>query len=276
MVMCVVVLPLVALFGTSLPDTIKQVLQRQFGVNVASFSLSSWTAWPSGAAPSGPIPLDPTAKEPLPAVPPSGGTELLSPSGLSQPASLQASIAPAALAPAAAAPTTMTLSTLPAAVTAPATAMPVAPGMAVAIAPATALAALSPARPLAVASAWPDHSSASQAAAGVVPAGFQAQIDANRAGRAPAGNTAILPAGGAGLNGGDRFTLMQSRLKELGATYTLLESWGSKGDLYRFYCKLAIGGNVNYTRYFEATDPDSFSAMAKVLQQVEAWRAGRF
>ena len=73
----------------------------------------------------------------------------------------------------------------------------------------------------------------------------------------------------------DRFSVIQDRLRQLGATYYLLESWGSQRQLYRFYCKMAIGGNPNYTRYFEATDSEPLRAMAQVLGQVESWRKGR-
>jgi hypothetical protein len=73
----------------------------------------------------------------------------------------------------------------------------------------------------------------------------------------------------------DQFSLIQDRLRKLGATYYLLESWGSQQDLYRFYCKMAIGGNPNYTCHFEATHSEPLRAMALVLQQVEAWRASR-
>ena len=72
----------------------------------------------------------------------------------------------------------------------------------------------------------------------------------------------------------DQFTYIQERLRELGATYYLLESWGSREQLYRFYCKVAVGGNPNYTHYFEATDSDPLQAMGQVLRQVEGWRAG--
>jgi hypothetical protein len=75
--------------------------------------------------------------------------------------------------------------------------------------------------------------------------------------------------------GGDPLSQIQNRLRELGATYSLLETWGGQGQLYRFYCKMAIGGNANYTRYFEATDGDPIRAMGNVLQQVEAWRQSR-
>lgn len=69
---------------------------------------------------------------------------------------------------------------------------------------------------------------------------------------------------------GDRFTQYQRRLQELGAIYYLLETWGERGQLFRFYCKVGVGGNPNYTRYFDATDPEPLGAMAKVVQQVEA------
>ncbi len=72
----------------------------------------------------------------------------------------------------------------------------------------------------------------------------------------------------------DWFTATQQRLRDLGATYYLLETWGRHGELYRFHCKMAIAGNADYTRYFEATDTDASRAMQQVLRQVEAWRAG--
>jgi subtilase family serine protease len=70
----------------------------------------------------------------------------------------------------------------------------------------------------------------------------------------------------------DRFAYIQDQLRRLGATYYLLESWGDEQPLYRFYCKMAIGGNAGYTRYFEATDANPLQAMAQVLREVETWR----
>lgn len=70
----------------------------------------------------------------------------------------------------------------------------------------------------------------------------------------------------------DRFSQIQQRFRELGAVYSLLETWGDQGQLYRFYCRMAIGGNPDYTRYFEATDREPLAAMSGVLQQVENWR----
>ncbi len=68
---------------------------------------------------------------------------------------------------------------------------------------------------------------------------------------------------------------MERKLREYGATYYLLETWGNEGQLYRFHCRMAINNNPNYTRQFEATDRDALRAMSQVLERVEAWRAGR-
>lgn len=73
----------------------------------------------------------------------------------------------------------------------------------------------------------------------------------------------------------DAFTSMQRLLRQYGATYYLLETWGNEGQLYRFHCRMAVAGNSKYPRRFEATDRDALSAMRSVLGQVEAWRSGR-
>jgi hypothetical protein len=74
-----------------------------------------------------------------------------------------------------------------------------------------------------------------------------------------------------------QFRHVEQRLRELGATYYLLESWGSSGDRYRFYCEVALAGNTDsgHNRVFQAMDPDPLRAMKSVLDQVELWRAGR-
>jgi hypothetical protein len=73
-----------------------------------------------------------------------------------------------------------------------------------------------------------------------------------------------------------QFRRMEQRLRELGATYYLLETWGSSGDRYRFFCKMALAGNADYNRnrIFQATAADPLRAMQDVLGQVEQWRAG--
>ena len=44
--------------------------------------------------------------------------------------------------------------------------------------------------------------------------------------------------------------------------------------MYHFCCKMAVGGNPDYTHYFEQVEFDPLQAMIQVLRQVEAWRAG--
>jgi hypothetical protein len=73
---------------------------------------------------------------------------------------------------------------------------------------------------------------------------------------------------------GAPFLQIQNRLKQLGATYFLLETWGNQQQLYRFYCTMAVGGNTNFVHHFEKTGPDPLQTMADVLREVEAWREG--
>jgi hypothetical protein len=70
------------------------------------------------------------------------------------------------------------------------------------------------------------------------------------------------------------FISMQDRLRQLGATYYLLETWGNQRQFFRFYCQMAVSGNASYTHYFEATNANPLQAMADVLRQVEDWRGG--
>jgi hypothetical protein len=93
------------------------------------------------------------------------------------------------------------------------------------------------------------------------------------------GQTASLLAdntSAAGLSdlGADPFHSIQDRLRQMGATYYLLESWGNDQQTYRFYCKMAVGGSAEFTRCFESTDADPLQAMLKVLRQVEKRRTG--
>ncbi len=117
-----------------------------------------------------------------------------------------------------------------------------------------------------------------------IPASYQTAADSSlvpvapseRTGRLPPIDHAITPAVQPPTAApSDRFVYIQNRLRHLGATYYLLESWGSQGELYRFYCKMAVGGTSTYNRYFEATDADALQAMAKVLAEVETWKSGR-
>ncbi len=74
-----------------------------------------------------------------------------------------------------------------------------------------------------------------------------------------------------------QFRRMEQRLRDLGATYYLLETWGTNGDRYRFFCKMSLAGNADYNRnrIFQATAADPMQAMQDVLAQVEQWRSGK-
>jgi hypothetical protein len=98
-------------------------------------------------------------------------------------------------------------------------------------------------------------------------------------GQTPPGNSSapagIVPPAAHLVPPTDRFSLMERKLKEAGATYYLLETWGNESEYYRFHCKMAIANNPAHTRPFEATDHDPLRAMQRVVEQVDAWRAGR-
>lgn len=129
-----------------------------------------------------------------------------------------------------------------------------------------------------------DPHAVNQSASYSVPAGLQAQ--AVPAGGLAAGAPAPLPTGPSGgapmpgavdrtacpLEPTDPFKDMERRLRQHGATYYLLETWGQSGELYRFHCRMAVASNASYTRHFEATDRDALKAMSDVLAQVESWR----
>ncbi len=72
-----------------------------------------------------------------------------------------------------------------------------------------------------------------------------------------------------------RLVTIQRRLRELGASYYLLEKWGTEGQLFRFHCRVAFGEGGSANRHFEAINPDARTTMQEVLTQVEAWRGAQ-
>jgi hypothetical protein len=278
-----IAVPAVALLGTSLPDTLRQLAERHLGI---SFNVAS--ASPAPTAPEAPL----FAAQGNPGVSPADGSangtvfappEVTIPTANAGPPANLAALGTAS-------PVPLAGNLVQPAVLPPSgpVAMPVTPAMG------------------GMSSARPDPA--------VVPAGYNASVNPLAAvpgvqmvagqplaqnpsaapGDAWAGRSmptdrgtqpvfAAPPPGGPTLgsgaaetgNQGESLPRIQQRLRELGSTYSLLESWGNQGQLYRFYCKMAIGGNANYTRYFEATDSDPVRVMNRVLQQVEAWRAGQ-
>ena len=66
----------------------------------------------------------------------------------------------------------------------------------------------------------------------------------------------------------DQFAIIQQRLRDWGTTYYRLETWGNAGQMYRFYCKMAIAGVPAIPSIFEATASEPLQAMGKVLHDV--------
>jgi hypothetical protein len=73
----------------------------------------------------------------------------------------------------------------------------------------------------------------------------------------------------------EQFSTIQQRLRAMGATHYVLETWGPEGALYRFQCRMSAGHHPGYTRQFEAIDDDALRVMQTVLEEIDAWKAGR-
>lgn len=117
----------------------------------------------------------------------------------------------------------------------------------------------------------------------VVPASFQsAEAPARRGGtgerfapvRFASEPAAFQPPAAPAILAPDQFTAIRERLQQLGASHYQLEYRGNLRQTFHFDCRVAVEGDHRYEHYFMATDPDPLEAMARVLQQVEAWRAG--
>jgi len=102
----------------------------------------------------------------------------------------------------------------------------------------------------------------------VIPASYQTwvQSDEQRGAQSPEER------GPLGL-ADDRLATLQRYLRQLGATYYRLESWGNEGPRFRFECRVAFDRASPCARHFEATDRDAMQAIAEVVRQVEAWVA---
>ena len=66
---------------------------------------------------------------------------------------------------------------------------------------------------------------------------------------------------------------MLRQLRQLGASYYALETWGAEGRYFRFQARIAADNGAGYLRHFEAIDPSAEQAVASVLSQVERWQA---
>ncbi len=62
-------------------------------------------------------------------------------------------------------------------------------------------------------------------------------------------------------------------LEKLGATEYRLESWGTRGEMYHFQCRVKVlPEGTLWTRHFEATASSACQAMQEVLAEVVRWR----
>lgn len=100
-------------------------------------------------------------------------------------------------------------------------------------------------------------------------AGGQRQVTV-RTGPLASGRGLVVPSTAAD----DRLRSIHRRLRELGVTYTKLESGGSAAGVYRFECQIPVNSSV-YARTFEGTAADPVWAMERVLAQVESWHRSR-
>ncbi len=71
----------------------------------------------------------------------------------------------------------------------------------------------------------------------------------------------------------NRLEQIPARLKELGATYILLERWREDRHRYRFCCELP-GSQPDQPHRVEVVDLDPVAAMERVLSQVETYSRG--
>jgi hypothetical protein len=249
MLVCLIAIPLAALFGSSLPEAIHALREGRWpvlSITVPSQppSTEKKTSEPNGFQPSPPVVPMPSPVA-VAAEPQKPGADVLAVAPANPFASSQAVLGPAGEMPSSA--------VVPAKYEALASA--VTPAM--------------PASPPA-ATADPRKEDASRP---VASSGLQeGPAVAKKGGESPAlGGQTPAPS----AQRSDSFSYVQDRLRQLGATYFLLETMGGQQQLYRFYCRIAVGGNANYTRYFEATDADPLRAMTQVVEQVESWRSGR-
>src|SRR5205085_5218332 len=67
----------------------------------------------------------------------------------------------------------------------------------------------------------------------------------------------------------DRFTSIEQRLRSYGAVHYHLETWGQRGELYRFQCQMPASAAGATSPSFESVDSNALEAMQRVLDQVE-------
>jgi hypothetical protein len=258
MLIFLISVPLIAIFGKDLPEVLKGLLDGRFSVHVTDQSKGGGPA--GGSAPQ---PLAAGATSGTAAAPPANNpfAEAAPYRATAEPAASPTGTAVAPSAPPATPPLIQPGSNLPDHFTSAAE-----PGTApsqVLNAGMTGPAGVEPS------ANWPNPSR---------PEAFQPSPDSRpihsaelgRTGSAPEGTT---PNANAADEGGDnKFRKVEMRLRELGATQYMLESWGASNEQYRFECRMAVGGNVVVTLHFKAIESNHWRAMVILLGQVEQWQ----
>ena len=108
-----------------------------------------------------------------------------------------------------------------------------------------------------------------------VPAGTDNLLPLNHFGTAGHSDALASRSGlASSLSPSDQFKYVQDRLRQLGATYFVLETCGDAKHDFRFYCRMSMGGNPRVTKPFWCFDSDPLKAMTGVLKQVEDWQTG--
>jgi hypothetical protein len=73
----------------------------------------------------------------------------------------------------------------------------------------------------------------------------------------------------------DAFARGEQRLRQYGATHYRLESWGENGELFRCSANVALPNHRYGARHFETTAASPSQAIDRLLEQVESWRAAQ-
>lgn len=104
---------------------------------------------------------------------------------------------------------------------------------------------------------------------GQATASWQATAYSQPADNAAASSLKQLPA----AETNDPFARGERQLRKYGATHYRLESWGDDGQLFRCSANVALPHHRSGARHFEATAASPSQAIHRLLEKVEAWRA---
>ena len=115
----------------------------------------------------------------------------------------------------------------------------------------------------------------SSAQSAVIPAGYQESMESAPI-QPPAAADGDENARAGSISTADPFHCIQDRLRQLGATYYLLESWGNQQQMYRFYCKMAIGGSPPIRAASRPPIPTPFRRCARCCNRWKrsTWEVG--